>query len=349
MNKKQSNREFMKESMWVELTAENNYIPYEPKPKRKCTPETKLKSKIKISWLKPTDDNLKQIKQYAVESMESINSIETVELRDCPILLEKIQKIMQLYGIKVNCQDIWEAAQKNFTKSDKTNAILGSMRAVFKEFSGYFPVAAAAAAAAANDDKLHKVGDTSWLFLCLKIEDIVIASVFVFRGSKGFWELGEERLAGEMFARDGIYVPKSLGFQSITGSVPFMLCKLLFPEHQYVSINELFIPWIINYAQRCNVSRIYANPLPRQSKILQKYYGFKELEEDQKDNLVFRYHTFKNFLGMPPTVTYVLSETLSKYLIFSAGYDSSNCTEDCFDHLVGLTCEWYDTDEASGN
>ena len=346
MNRKRSDMELM----WVELTPANNRIPYEPK--RKCTLETKLNSKIKVSCRRPTLKTLKQIKQYADKNMEFLNCIETMNLRDCSMLLGEVQEIMQLCGVKVTSQDICEAAEKNLKESDKADNIFDSMHEVFKEFDNYSPAAALKdnnnnkVEEAGENDKLYKFEDTSWLFLRLKIENIVVASVFVFRGSKGFWELGEERLAGMLFVRDGIYVPRSLGFQSITTSVPFMLCKILFPEHQHVSVNGLFIPWIIKYAQKCKVSRIYANPLSRQLEILQKHYGFKKLEE-QKDNLVFRHHTFKDFSGMPPTVTYVLSESLSKYMISSIGYDSGNLTEDHFDHLIGLTYEWYDSDDES--
>ena len=342
MNRKRSERELMKESIRIVLTKANNRIPYEPK--RKCTPETKLNSKTKVSSLRPTLENLKLIKKYAVKNMEFLNCLETRKLEDCTAMLEEVQEIMQLGGVKVTFQDICQAAEKNLDESDRAQDIFDSMQEVFKEFDNYSP-AAAAAVLKDNDGKIHKFEDTSWLFLRLKIENIVVASVFVFRGSKGFWELGEERLAGMLSVRDGIYVPRSLGFQSITTSVPFMLCKILFPEHQYTSTNRLFIPWIIKYAQNCNVSRIYANPLSRQSEILQKHYGFKKLK-DQEDNLVFRHHTFKNFLGMPPTVAYVVSGKLSKYLISSIGYDSGNLTEDHFDHLIGLTFEYQDSDES---
>ena len=344
MNRKRSERELTSNSLRILLTNTNNRIPHEPK--RKCTLGTKLNSKTKVSCRRPTLKILKQIKQYAAKNMEFLNCLETVKLRDCTAMLQEVQEIMQLGGVKVTFQDICEAAEKNLDESDRAQDIFDSMREVFKEFDNYSPVAASKDNNKETGDKLPKFEDTSWLFLRLKIENIVVASVFVFRGSKGFWEVGELRHVGPQHkgVRDGIYVPRSIGFQSITTSVPFMLCKILFPDHQHISVNRFLIPWIIEYAQKSKVSRIYANPLSRQSEILQKHYGFKKLEA-QKDNLVFRHHTFKNFLGMPPTMTYVLSENLSKYLIFSTSYDYSNMTGNSFDHLVGFTCTWWDTDE----
>ena len=343
MNRKRSEWEPTEDLLRILLTNANNRTPH--KPKRKCTLGTKLNSKIKVSSRRPTLETLKQIKQYAVKNMGFLNCLNTVKLSDCTALLLEVQEIMQLGGVKITFQDICEAAEKNLDESDRAQDIFDSMREVFKEFDNYSPVVVASKeAGGGGGDKLPKFEDTSWLFLRLKMENILVASVFVFRGSKGFWEVGEERLAGMVFVRDGIYVPRSLGFQSITTSVPFMLCKILFPEHQYASTNRLLIPWIIKYAQKCNVNRIYANPLSRQSKILQKHYGFKKLEK-QEDNLVFRHHTFKNFLGMPPTVTYVVSGNLSKYMISSIGYDSGNLTEDHFDHLIGLTFDSNDKDE----
>ena len=349
MNKKRSRKNFMKETISIRLTTENNHIPHEPK--RKCTLETKLNSKTKVSCRRPTIKTLKRVKQYAAKNMGFLNGIgETRQLENCPALIGEIQNIMKLYGVKVNSQTILEAAEKNLLESDRSDDILDSMGEVFKEFDNYSP------ATSKNnddnddnvDDETKKFEDTSWLFLSLKIEGIVIASVFVFRNSKPFWEVGDLKHLGpqDVAARDGIYVRKSLGFQSVTGSVAFMLCKLLFPEYQYASINGSFIPWIINYAQRCKVSRIYANPLYKQSEILQRKYGFKQLET-QKDNLVFRFHTFKNFLGMPPKVAYVVSEDLDeKYMLLSTCYDYSNNTAGAtFDHLVGNTWDWWDTSQ----
>ena len=336
-------KELLKQVLMDLDSDSDNDCTLSPKPKRKCTIKTKLNSKIKICCNRPTIENLKQIKQYATKNMEFLNKIgQARQLEHCPALIGEIQNIMKLYGVKVDSEIILEAVEKNLIESDRSHDILDSMHEVFQEFDNYSPVASK------NNDETKKFEDTSWLFLSLKIEGILIASVFVFRGSKPFWEVGDLKYIGpqNIAARDGIYVRRSLGFQSITGSVPFMLCKLLFPEYQYASINGLFMPWIIKYAQRCEVGRIYANPLGKQSDILQEKYGFKQLEI-QKDNLVFRFHTFKNFLGMPPTVVYVISEDLDeKYMLLSTSYDYSNNTAGAtFDHLVGNTWDWWDTNQ----
>ena len=110
-------------------------------------------------------------------------------------------------------------------------------------------------------------------FMTLKINGLIVAQTFLIDGHS--WNNNKVGHPGDN-NKVGHPGDNVLAIESMSYTVPFILCLLLFQRYQFPSTNQYFIPEIIEYAKDLNAQLIVANLLKRQGKMLKKY-GFVDV------------------------------------------------------------------------
>jgi len=280
------------------------------------------KQKFTISYNQSTSKVLKWVNKYGNKNLKYtilikniLNSNKNIKITN-NILLNEIQNLMSLlFDVTVTHQDINKAAVKNLKKNEKNKNIFRSICEIYNEFNDYFP----------PKGKQKLTDKFCSVFVSLKIQNVIIASIFIFDNNDPFWEIilfVNKTSRGNMIRRM-FYVKKAIGMQSISASVPFMLCKILFPTRTYPNINELIIPTIIKHGRRIKASRIYANPLDKQHNILKTHYHFKKLPK-QIRHVTYPYCRNKKFPGIIPVLAYELKKLKEKTIVGDPWDDESD-------------------------